>query len=307
MANTIKKLWSCRICKSTDIKVLFAKEGFDIAKCNNCTLVFLDFEPDANFFTEYYSKDFFNDPGTKHAYSDYEKESESLKKSFELRIKRMKKYIADNSVSLLDIGCATGTFLEATPKSWNAHGIDVSEYATQMARNKGLDVYTGVLENSPFFNQQFDVVTLWDTIEHVADPLNTIKQAYNITKPGGIVVLTTGDVESLISRMSGKYWHLFNIPQHLSFLSKKTITKCFNDAGLEVEEISYLPINLTLDYVLFRFITFYKLDFVLPIYKKLKSTGILDLQLNINLYDIMFAIGKKPKQVSHKENSARIN
>src|SRR3990172_6416454 len=127
METTIKKLNKCRFCKSTDYKVLFIKYGYEVAKCNECGLTFLNFDPDNEFFSNYYAEDFFNDPGIKHAYSDYEKEAESLKKSFKSRIAILSKYQSNGT--LLDIGCATGAFMEVTSSRWDVYGIDVSEYA----------------------------------------------------------------------------------------------------------------------------------------------------------------------------------
>ncbi|EKD96185.1 MAG: methyltransferase type 12, partial [uncultured bacterium] len=235
--------------------------------------------------------DFFNDPGIKHAYSDYEKEAESLKKSFKSRVDIIHKY-CDSGI-LLDVGCATGAFMEVASSKWDVYGVDVSAYAIEQAKKKNLEVFSGVLKDSPYIYQKFDVATLWDTIEHVSDPLETIQQLNEMTKPGSVVALTTGDVGSLVAKLSGKYWHLYNIPQHLSYFDKNTITRMFKESGFEVVEIIYPSIQLSLDYLLFRLVTFYKLKFAFNFYKLLKKTGILRPNLNINLYDIMLVVAKK--------------
>ncbi len=291
MVNTIKKLGCCRLCRSTFYHVLFIKEGYNVAKCDTCGMVFLDFDPDGKFFTEYYSKEFFNDTGTKHAYSDYEKEAESLKKSFIKRCNIIKKY-KDNG-ALLDLGCATGAFLETATRYWKVFGVDISEYATSQAKLKNLDVFCGNLNDSPYIKYKFDVITLWDTIEHISNPKLTIRQSSKILNQGGILTLTTGDVGSVFSKLCGRFWHLYNIPQHLSFFDKFTVSKMLEDEGFIVREILYLPINLTLDYLLFRLITFYNLGFLRPLYKYLKQLNILDKNININLYDIMFVVAQK--------------
>ena len=262
-----------------------------MAKCNKCSLIFLDFEPDRKFFTDYYSNEFFNDPGTKHAYSDYEKEAKSLKESFEIRSNIISRYRSGGI--LLDLGCATGAFLETASKYWQACGVDISEYAVFQAKQKKLDVFCGEIQDSPYIKQKFDIITLWDTIEHVTDPKLTIQHINKILKPGGIIAMTTGDVGSVISRLCERFWHLYNIPQHLSFFDKFTITKLLEDENFVVREILYLPINLTLDYLLFRFMTFYKLSFMRPLYRSLRGLNILDKSININLYDIMFVIAQK--------------
>jgi len=287
----IKKLNHCRLCVSKKYKPLFSKNEYDICKCLNCGFIFLDFKPGKSFFTDYYSEEFFNDIGVKHAYSNYENESKTLKKSFLLRIDVLSKYKATGS--LLDVGCATGTFLECAQSSWKTSGIDISNYAIQVARKKGLETFVGEIKNSPYIKRKFDVVTLWDTIEHVSNPKETLSEINKIMPLGGILGITTGDVGSLFSRFSGNCWHLYNIPQHLSFFVKNSIAKLMKETGFEIKEILYLPLNLTLDYVLFRFITFYKLVIFQPIYKLLKNHNLLNLELNINLYDIMFVVAEK--------------
>ena len=114
-----------------------------------------------------------------------------------------------------------------------------------------------------------------------------------MTKQGSVVALTTGDVGSTVAKISGKYWHLYNIPQHLSYFDKNTITRIFNESGFEVVEIIYPSIQLSLDYLLFRLVTFYKIKYAFSFYKLLKKTGILKPNLNINLYDIMLVVAKK--------------
>src|SRR3989344_7184175 len=119
MATTNKKLNKCRLCKSKNYKVLFVKDTFEVVKCKECSFVFLNFDPDEKFFTNYYSEEFFNDTGSKHAYSDYEKEAISLKKTFLGRVKRLKKLAKStksNKKTLLDVGCATGSFMEVASK-----------------------------------------------------------------------------------------------------------------------------------------------------------------------------------------------
>lgn len=292
MGNIIKKVNNCRLCKNKNLDVLFVKEKYEIVKCQKCDLIFLNFDPDSEFLKHYYSEDFFNDPGIKHAFSNYEEEAPSLKKTFTDRIARICKYVKNGT--LLDIGCATGTFLEAAASYWKVCGVDVSDYAILQARTKGLEAYTGEIQNISVVNtSRFDVVTLWDTIEHVADPGEVIKYVNKIVLPGGVVALSTGDVGSVFSKLCGRYWHLYNIPQHLSFFDKTTITTLLEENGFKIMEITYQPSHLTLDYLLFRFITFYKLQMLMPIYKYLKEKGYLNGDVKINLYDIMLVIAQK--------------
>lgn len=291
MENIITKLGFCRLCRSTKIRFLFRKYGYEVAVCRSCGFIFLNFSPSQSFLKKYYSEDFFKDPGTKHGFSDYEGEVRNLRKTFWARIQVLRNYRPGGS--LLDVGCATGTFMEAAAPFWEVSGVEISDYASRMAQGKGLKVFQGSLENSPYVDLKFDVVTLWDTLEHLAEPRQTIERLGKMTSPGGIVALTTGDVKSLVARVSGRFWHLYNIPQHLSFFDPKSISDLFAGSGLKIREIGYPRLNFTLDYLFFRFVTFYKIGALDPFYRWLKEKKLLDWDIKLNLFDIMLVVAQK--------------
>lgn len=291
MENIISRLDCCRICRSDNFKILFEKYGYGIARCRSCGLTFLNFSPDDEFFKNYYAEDFFKDPGTKHGFSDYEGEVENLRKTFRERIELLRNYKPQGT--LLDIGCATGAFMESAREFWPVYGVEISEYACRLARAKGLAVFQGTLRDKPYQNLKFDVVTLWDTLEHLADPLGTLQELAQITNEGAIVAVTTGDVGSLVSRISGKFWHLYNIPQHLSFFDQRSITGLFEQSGFVVKEINYPSLNFSLDYLMFRFVTFYKIAYLRPFYNFLKQRKRLNRNLKINLFDVMLVVAQR--------------
>lgn len=292
MENTIEKLNRCRVCGSREHSVLFIKDNYEVTKCGNCGLVFLNFAPSDKFLSDYYAEDFFNDSGTKDGYSDYKEEAVNLERTFRRRINILKRY-QEKGGALLDIGCATGEFMKLAAEYWNVYGVEISSYASRVAEERGLNVFNGKLEQSPYLNSGFNVVTLWDTIEHVAEPLDTMRLINKIVRPKGIVALTTGDVGSFTSRACGRYWHLYNIPQHLSYFGKETITDLLKRSGFKVVEITYPALNFTLDYLLFRSITLYNLKFALPAYRKFTHKGLLNLNIKINLFDVMLVIAQK--------------
>ncbi len=291
MENTINKLNYCRICNSLNISPLFIKSGYEVSRCLNCSLVFLNFRPSAQFLKDYYAEDFFNDSGSKHGFSDYEKEKVSLQKTFGERLKIIRKY--KDGGKLLDVGCATGTFLEEASKYFEAYGSEISAYATKVAQEKNLNVLCGDLPGTPFMDMGFDVVTLWDTIEHLENPVEMIRTIGKITSPGSVVILTTGDVEGFVAKLSGRYWHLYNIPQHLSYFSQITVAAALKAGGFILREVTYPSVNFTLDYLLFRLVTFYKIGKLLPLYAWLKNKRLLDASVKINLFDIMMVVAQK--------------
>jgi SAM-dependent methyltransferase len=94
------------------------------------------------------------------------------------------------------------------------------------------------LQEAAFEPALFDLVTLWDVIEHVADPLAVLTEVARVLAPGGKVVLTTGDIGSAYARRHGVRWHLLTPPWHLYFFSRATLAGLAARAGLKVDGVS---------------------------------------------------------------------
>jgi len=138
---------------------------------------------------------------------------------------------------VLDVGCATGIFLAAAQESgWKAHGIELSDYSSQRARDeRRLDVFTGTLRQAlrsgELVECSCDVVTLWDTAEHLEDPMTTFKDAWSVLKPGGILFVKTLNIDGDRAAAEGQNWHFFRPPKHLFYYSEKTLKAYFKRAG----------------------------------------------------------------------------
>jgi 2-polyprenyl-3-methyl-5-hydroxy-6-metoxy-1,4-benzoquinol methylase len=142
--------------------------------------------------------------------------------------------------TLLDVGCAMGAFLEVARKNgWEITGVELSEFGSAYARNNlKLNVYTGSLEDAIDKGQiqgnSFDVVTLWDTLEHLTDPAALLKKVNHVLKDGGWFFCSTVNIDSFLSRKQGEHWHFFRPPKHLFYYSEQTLKRYLNNAGLVV-------------------------------------------------------------------------
>jgi SAM-dependent methyltransferase len=87
--------------------------------------------------------------------------------------------------------------------------------------------------------EQFDVVTMWATIEHMADPLAAVRRVAELTRPGGLFVLSTGDVTGPLARLNLHGWNLMLPPYHLFFFSPRTIDVLLRKAGFRMRRITY--------------------------------------------------------------------
>ncbi|MFT7584781.1 MAG: SAM-dependent methyltransferase [Cellvibrionaceae bacterium] len=139
-----------------------------------------------------------------------------------------------NGRTILDIGAYIGIFVEvAREQGWDATGVDPSDWAVEYARKAGLPVIHGTSDHPEFIGKYFDAVTMWDVIEHLADPLGELKKAYALLKPGGTLAVHTMDIDSLISKMMGGRWPWY-MAMHVQFFSQKTMVRFLEKAGFEV-------------------------------------------------------------------------
>jgi len=137
--------------------------------------------------------------------------------------------------SILDIGCATGVFLAAGSDAWEKTGVELSAYAADYARQRfGLRVHTGVLEDTPLEEQQFDVVTMWDVLEHLHDPLGSLRRVRALLRPDGVLVARVPNRAAVEARWFGDAWAGFDQPRHTFVPDRATLTVLLERAGLRL-------------------------------------------------------------------------
>jgi SAM-dependent methyltransferase len=139
----------------------------------------------------------------------------------------------------LDVGCGDGRFLvKMRALGWEVAGIDPDAEAVRTARERhGLLVERGVIEDADLPEAAFDAVTLSHVIEHLPDPIGTLRACARILKPGGRIVVATPNTESLVRRMSGADWRGWEPPRHLHIFSTRTLRRCAERAGLRVLDV----------------------------------------------------------------------
>lgn len=135
---------------------------------------------------------------------------------------------------LLDVGAYIGVFVEVARKAgWQARGVEPSHWAVQVARKSGVPLDLGTLETLDAPDGSFDVVTMWDVIEHVTDPAGELGRAYRLLKPGGVIAVHTMDVESLFARLMGERWPWL-MDMHVHYFSRRTLAQMLQKQGFEI-------------------------------------------------------------------------
>jgi 2-polyprenyl-3-methyl-5-hydroxy-6-metoxy-1,4-benzoquinol methylase len=145
-----------------------------------------------------------------------------------------------DSGRLLDVGCGSGGFLREMHRlgGWQVQGIEIDPDMVRFAQAElGLDVSQTRLEEADFPDHAFDVVTMWDVLEHMHDPLTVLREIRRILRPGGLVICSTPNVASLDAAIFGRYWIGFDVPRHLYTFSPSTLPALLRKAALDVERV----------------------------------------------------------------------
>ncbi len=140
---------------------------------------------------------------------------------------------------LLDVGCGSGAFLAKMRElGWDAVGMEFDRQAIKMAREHfGLNIYEGILEKASFSENEFDAITMNHVIEHLYDPITTLKECYRILKPGGKLVVITPNTESLGACLFDRAWPGWDAPRHLHLFSPRTLRNCAKRARLQMVKL----------------------------------------------------------------------
>lgn len=240
---------SCYLCKSKSVHLAFTKLSHEIWLCDNCQLYSLKFDYDYDkFIHDYYQKGYFTGNKKLRAYADYEGDKPVISMNMRNYLRLIRSYLRNprnlsnlKSPKLLDCGCAMGFFMEeANRMGFDTYGVDISKYAAERAQH----LFDGKVKLGPvekvdkiFAKEKFDVITMFDLIEHLKDPILVLEKLKNLLNKDGIIVLQTGDVSSNWAKRQGQNWHFFAPPQHLHFFSRATIKKMLEAAGCKVIKI----------------------------------------------------------------------
>jgi SAM-dependent methyltransferase len=154
---------------------------------------------------------------------------------------------------LLDIGTAAGAFVAAAVRrGWDAEGCEPNRWLAEWGANHyGIRIRQGELFAQQYEPASFDVITLWDVIEHTPDPRAVLERCCTLLKPRGILVVNYPDIRSWIARLLGRRW-LFLISVHLHYFDRRTMRLMLERTGYRVEAARPHVQRLELDYILFR-------------------------------------------------------
>ena len=222
VGTQVEEAITCGVCGSDVASVLVRKDGHDIYQCASCNLAFTYPQPDSTA-----------DQYDLHYFDLYRRRRPFRLKRGESRLKRIE--LIKPPGTLLDIGCSLGYFVEAAnARGWRASGVEISPHASGEARELGLDVRTGTLDDAGFDDQSFDCVTMWDVLEHVTDPIAHMLEVRRILAPKGLVVVGTPNLAHIMFKIKRDRWRHLKPAEHLFYFSKPSISLLFEKTGFDM-------------------------------------------------------------------------
>jgi 2-polyprenyl-3-methyl-5-hydroxy-6-metoxy-1,4-benzoquinol methylase len=218
---------------------------FQVVGCQECGLIYLNPRPVQSDIVRYYPSDY-------GPYLAPVRAAQGRVSRWDARYglyKRLRSIVAlqpraegalaregSSARRLLDVGCATGDFLTfARERGWDVHGVELVDVAASFCRDVlDLPVITGDLLAAGYPTGYFDVVTLWNVLEHLYDPAATLLEIRRILRPEGLLVLAAPEVNSLDARIFGPAWVGYDVPRHLYTFSRATLARLLAQNGFRV-------------------------------------------------------------------------
>ncbi|MFH1754037.1 MAG: class I SAM-dependent methyltransferase [Candidatus Omnitrophota bacterium] len=236
----------CNLCGSGDVDVVYeadtekipkTREDFTkiyssssseifcerVVRCRRCGLIYISPRPKKDLILKGYSS------AEDETYVSQERgRFITFKKCVEI-IKRF-----SPSGKLLDVGAAAGIFVKAAADAgYDACGVEPSGWMSTTAKERyGVTIYPGVLQEQRFDDSSFDIVTMWDVLEHIPDPMAALGEVRRILKPGGLLVVNYPRIDDFFAKIFGRRWW-FLLSVHLFYFTPGTLHQYMEKTGFE--------------------------------------------------------------------------
>ena len=223
---------TCPACDSDRPRTVhLVLDDATLGRCPDCRLVHLEPMPTREEALKLYDAHYFKDP--EHGYVDYVADETVYRKEFRRRLRTLSRLGARGA--LLDVGCAAGWLLdEARAQGFDPAGLEPSpDVAREAHERTGAPVFAGAVEDALLSTAHYDVVTLFDVLEHVVGPADTLRRLRRALRPGGWLAVTVPDYGGWWARLSGKRWPFLTPWEHLTYFTRRTLRELLSRTGYE--------------------------------------------------------------------------
>ncbi len=231
----------CFICGHEKLENIFQKGVYKIFQCKSCKFATLSPYPSIREAKSIYQETYFEDKKTSDFLADSQQKFNFIR------------YLLPVSARVLDFGCGMGEFVGICRKQGlKVEGYDISKYSSRfVAKKYKVPTLSGELTKNLYKLKSFDAICAFDVIEHMPNFKTAMKFFKGWLKPGGILVLTTPDIESWDSKLLGSFWYGFRkIPEHINYFSPKSFKILSKECGFEIKQIKQWGFARSINFIL---------------------------------------------------------
>ena len=233
---------ACLFCpEDVAVERLFVDPPLAVVRCTGCGLVFVSPRVGADYLEEVYGERYWCSPAAKHyGYTDYRADAADWLRTYRRRVEVLSGRLSLGA-RVLDVGCAAGFFLEVMDNAgFDVWGIEISAVIADEARRRVGEerIHRGTLGDAPYRPQSFDLIAFWDVIEHLPDPVGSLRAARRLLREDGLLLIETQNVESRFARLMGHRWQHFKQVEHLWHFAPSTARRLLEAGGFEQVEVT---------------------------------------------------------------------
>jgi 2-polyprenyl-3-methyl-5-hydroxy-6-metoxy-1,4-benzoquinol methylase len=292
---------NCNLCGGTRKDELFDLNPFKLVRCQDCGLSYVSPRYTESRILKLYDDSYFTNPGffsgdssRIYGYSDYGESRDNVETMYRKIVGQMDRFVKPGK--LLEVGSAYGYFLnEAKKKGWEVSGIELSQNARNACEKEfGIQPFSGPLKKFDS-SHQFDSVVFFDVLEHMHDPVETLRTIQAMIKPGGLLVLAVPNSASWVLKLLGTSWEDLqraNSGEHLYFFNSETLRQILVKTGFEVLEIKTMGRYFKLGHLCHRLQIYNKFIFS-SLQRFIETIGLKERNIYVNPFLKLIAFSRK--------------
>ena len=229
----------CALCGSRASRPSYTKLGLSIVECTGCGLRFVNPRYPKEVTWQRYSEAYFLNEYLPAAGVIGGRVNHQANQARHAATLTLLEAESGGTGRLLDIGSGAGLFLAAAAqRDWSVVGLELSSAGVEFSkRTLGLDVRQATAESVDSLAETFDVVTMFDVIEHLYNPIAVLRLARSVLRPGGLMVVSTPNFDALSRLALGTDWAILSPLEHLYYFSAATLSRAFLAAGYSSSRI----------------------------------------------------------------------
>ncbi len=216
---------------------------FEVSQCLHCGLAYTSIRPEPEVLLNKYYPDNYLCYGVKtnsrvadfidgrRVYGQIIQRSSLLRKHIKPR----------EGTRILDVGCATGKFLMYFKDRYkfDVYGVEPNIRLCNILKEQNINIYNCTIEDAPLQKNFYDIICMFHVLEHVWDPIFTLKKLNTVLKHGGLLFIELPNFDATARRVFGKYWFNYHQPRHLTHFTKQIIDNIIPECGFDIVEFKH--------------------------------------------------------------------